>query len=92
MKFDNRCDLIPTICFLPQLPDKIELVIWIPLSTQQRELYQQYLATGNFKEIVVRAEFPIEAVTHLKSVCRYPYVLYIPLCHRYFWVSNIEIH
>jgi SNF2 family DNA or RNA helicase len=53
-----------------QLPDKVELVVWIPLATQQRELYQEYLSTRAFKEIVRNADFPIEAVTYLKSLCR----------------------
>jgi hypothetical protein len=29
--------------FLLQLPDKTELVIWIPLSSQQRNLYEEFL-------------------------------------------------
>lgn len=56
-----------------QLPPKTELVLWIRLSTQQRQLYEQYTTTNSYEDMFRRSNsFPVEAIAHLKNICLHP--------------------
>lgn len=67
-------------CELPsnellQLPEKVELVVWSPLATSQRELYEQFLDSRQFSIAVNRSTCPVEVINHLKTVCRHPLLI-----------------
>lgn len=55
-----------------QLPEKKELVLWIRLSTKQREKYHQYISSSHFAEAMRRATYPVEVINTLKTICRHP--------------------
>lgn len=56
-----------------QLPPKTELVLWIRLSTQQRQQYEQYTTTNSYEDLFRRSNsFPVEAIVHLKNICLHP--------------------
>ena len=67
-------------CELPSnaqlnLPTKIELVVWSPLATSQRELYEQFIHSRQFSTALNRSTCPVEVINHLKTVCRHPLLI-----------------
>lgn len=67
-------------CELPSndqlcLPTKVELVVWVPLATSQRELYEQFIHSRQFSIAVNRTTCPVEVINHLKTVCRHPLLI-----------------
>ena len=57
-----------------KLPEKLELAVWIPLSSRQRGLYSQYLEGRQLKKVLSQNSYPIEAVNYLKTLCRHPFL------------------
>ena len=63
---------------LIELPPKTELVVWIPLSKQQRELYRGYIDRKQCLLEDINASgagagakvYPVEIITHLRSLAR----------------------
>lgn len=67
-------------CELPSndqlnLPTKIELVVWSPLASSQRELYEQFIHSRQFSTALNRSTCPVEVINHLKTVCRHPLLI-----------------
>jgi DNA excision repair protein ERCC-6-like len=60
---------------LMSLPEKVELVVWTPLASTQRELYEKFLQSRQFLVAVNRATCPVEVINHLKTVCRHPLLI-----------------
>jgi SNF2 family DNA or RNA helicase len=58
-----------------QLPEKKELVLWISLSTQQRNIYEKYMYSTTYSRAFSRSTYPVEVITYLKSLCRHPVLL-----------------
>jgi SNF2 family DNA or RNA helicase len=69
----KKCEL-PTNGVL-KLPTKIELVVWSPLATSQRSLYEEFLQSRQFDMAVHRNTCPVEVINHLKTVCRHPLLI-----------------
>jgi SNF2 family DNA or RNA helicase len=57
-----------------QLPEKLEVVVWVPLSSKQRGLYSKYLEGRQMEKILSQSTYPIEAVNYLKTLCRHPFL------------------
>ena len=58
-----------------QLPTKIELVVWVPLASSQRVLYEEFIHSREFDRAVHRNTCPVEVINHLKTVCRHPLLI-----------------
>ena len=58
-----------------KLPQKTEVVVWVPLSTEQRTIYQEFIASKTFKYAMIRSTYPVEIINHLKTLCRHPFLL-----------------
>jgi len=58
-----------------KLTEKNEIVIWVPLSNKQRDIYQNYLHKREVINALERANYPVEIINHLKTLCRHPYLL-----------------
>jgi SNF2 family DNA or RNA helicase len=69
----KKCEL-PTNGVL-KLPTKIELVVWSPLASSQRSLYEEFLQSRQFDIAVHRNTCPVEVINHLKTVCRHPLLI-----------------
>lgn len=69
----KKCEL-PSNDLL-RLPEKIELVVWSPLATSQRELYEQFVDSRQFSLAINRSTCPVEVINHLKTVCRHPLLI-----------------
>ena len=57
-----------------QLPEKLEVVVWVPLSSKQRGLYSKYLEGRELQKVLTHSSYPIEAVNYLKTLCRHPFL------------------
>ena len=57
-----------------QLPEKLEIVMWVPLSSKQRALYCKYLEGRELEKVLSQSTYPIEAVNYLKTLCRHPFL------------------
>lgn len=57
-----------------QLPEKLELVVWVSLSSKQRGLYRSYLEGRQLKRVLSQSAYPIEAVNYLKTLSRHPFL------------------
>ena len=60
---------------LLQLPSKTEFAVWMPLSTQQRELYTAYLKHKK-ENSCDSTLFPVEIIGHLRCLARYVLCVY----------------
>lgn len=58
-----------------QLPEKKEIVLWIKLSSQQRELYQSYIKTNVHGCTWTTSLSAVEVSTRLMAICRHPLLL-----------------
>lgn len=58
-----------------KLTEKNEIVIWVPLSNKQRDIYQSYIHKREVINALERANYPVEIINHLKTLCRHPYLL-----------------
>eukprot|EP01033_Poteriospumella_lacustris_P004447 gene4447-3180_t len=58
-----------------QLPEKKELVLWIRLSTKQRQQYYEYVHSRRYEEVMRQATYPVEVINTLKTICRHPILL-----------------
>lgn len=58
-----------------QLPEKKELVLWIRLSTKQRQKYFEYVNSKRFEEAMRQTTYPVEVINTLKTICRHPTLL-----------------
>ena len=61
------------------LTSKVEVVVWVPLSTSQRQLYEKYLANRHVQQTLQSAQerkcFPVEVVNNLKTISRHPFLM-----------------
>jgi SNF2 family DNA or RNA helicase len=69
----KKCELPASA--LMQLPTKVELVVWSPLATSQRVLYEEFLQSRQFDKAMHRSTCPVEVINHLKTVCRHPLLI-----------------
>eukprot|EP00981_Chlorochromonas_danica_P000057 scaffold26_cov159-Ochromonas_danica.AAC.20 len=60
-----------------QLPPKKEFVVWVALSSQQREEYRRYLRSTAALSALTRTSYPVEVINTLKVLCRHPALLQI---------------
>lgn len=60
---------------LLKLTDKVEVVLWVPLSQKQRQVYCQYLGGREVTQALNRVGYPVEIINHLKTLCRHPLLL-----------------
>ena len=58
-----------------KLPNKTEVVVWVPLSSEQRSIYENFIASKTFKYAMIRSTYPVEIINHLKTLCRHPFLL-----------------
>ena len=49
--------------------------MWVPLSTKQRHLYEEYLTNRDFLRAMARSTLPVECINYLKTLCRHPFLL-----------------
>ena len=54
-------------------------MVWVPLSTSQRQLYEKYLANRHVQLTLQSAQdrkcFPVEVVNNLKTISRHPFLM-----------------
>lgn len=60
-----------------QLPPKKEFVVWVALSSQQKEEYRRYLRSTAALSALTRTSYPVEVINTLKVLCRHPALLQI---------------
>jgi len=58
-----------------QLPPKTEIVLWIALASEQRQVYDLYLQSSAYNNAFERSTYPVEVVTYFKSLCRHPLLI-----------------
>eukprot|EP01038_Epipyxis_sp_PR26KG_P004727 gene4727-6632_t len=66
----KKCDFEAVLA----LPDKVDIVIWIPLATKQRDMYESYLKS-RYDYLQNLNAYPLEAINQLKTICRHPFLL-----------------
>ena len=62
---------------ISELPLKTDLVVWIPLSNYQKEIYRHMLANQDITELLSDKKF-INAffyLSYMKKICIHPYLL-----------------
>jgi SNF2 family DNA or RNA helicase len=57
------------------LPTKIELALWPCLSEVQVSVYNEFLVTKGFASMARDSPFPLEAIAHLRTICRHPLLI-----------------
>lgn len=67
----KKCERQETL----KLTTKEEIVIWIPLSTKQRAMYEKYINDRDVLSALTRATYPVEIINHLKTLSRHPFLL-----------------
>jgi DNA excision repair protein ERCC-6-like len=58
-----------------KLPEKKEIVLWIRLSTKQKQQYQEYINGSRFHTLMKQSHYPVEAMNTLKTICIHPLLL-----------------
>ena len=58
-----------------QLKEKVELVVWIPLSSTQRKVYEKYLLKRTVKDALDRKNFAVDVINDLKTISRHPFLM-----------------
>ena len=48
-----------------KLKEKVELVVWIPLSSTQRKVYEKYLLKRTVKDALDRKNFAVDVINDL---------------------------
>lgn len=58
-----------------KLKEKIELVVWIPLATTQRIVYEKYLSKRTVQDAMIRKHLAVDVINHLKTISRHPFLM-----------------
>ena len=58
-----------------KLKEKVELVVWIPLSSTQRKVYEKYLLKRTVKDALDRKNFAVDVINDLKTISRHPFLM-----------------
>jgi SNF2 family DNA or RNA helicase len=67
----KKCEHTETL----KLKKKVELVVWIPLSTTQRIVYEKYLRKRTVQDAMERKNFAVDVINDLKTISRHPFLL-----------------
>ena len=76
----KKCEL--TESTMMKLPEKVELVVWIPLSSAQSSMYEDFIHSRQFSTALHRSTCPVEVINHLKTVCRHPFLIEAALANK----------
>jgi len=76
----KKCEL--TESTMMKLPDKVELVVWVPLSSAQSSMYEDFIHSRQFSTALHRSTCPVEVINHLKTVCRHPFLIEAALANK----------
>lgn len=58
-----------------KLKDKEEIVVWIPLASTQRKVYEKYLLKRTVKDAMERTNFAVDVINDLKTISRHPFLM-----------------
>ena len=58
-----------------KLKEKTELVVWIPLASTQRKVYEKYLLKRTVKDAMARENFAVDVINDLKTISRHPFLM-----------------
>ena len=58
-----------------KLKEKTELVVWIPLASTQRKVYEKYLLKRNVKDAMERKNLAVDVINDLKTISRHPFLM-----------------
>ena len=58
-----------------KLTEKVELVVWIPLASTQRKVYEKYLRKRTVQDAMDRTSFAVDVINDLKTICRHPFLM-----------------
>jgi len=79
----KKCDLIESMAStVMKLPVKVELVVWVPLSSAQSSMYEDFIHSRQFSKALHRSTCPVEVINHLKTVCRHPFLIEAALANK----------
>jgi hypothetical protein len=67
----KKCEHTETL----KLKKKVELVVWIPLSTTQRIVYEKYLRKRTVQDAMERKNFAVDVINDLKTISRHPFLM-----------------
>jgi hypothetical protein len=67
----KKCEHTETL----KLKEKVELVVWIPLSTTQRIVYEKYLRKRTVQDAMERKNFAVDVINDLKTISRHPFLM-----------------
>lgn len=59
-----------------QLTSKVEVTVWIPLSSTQRKQYEEYIKSREVS-IALKSQttYPVQVINRLKTLCRHPLLI-----------------
>ena len=66
----KKCEHTATL----KLKKKVEMVVWIPLSTTQRKVYEMYLRNRTVQDALERKNFAVDVINDLKTISRHPFL------------------
>ncbi|KNC49950.1 chromatin remodeling complex subunit [Thecamonas trahens ATCC 50062] len=58
-----------------EMPEKKDVIAWIPLSTTQHAIYEQFLESDTVAETLNQSKSPLAAIDVLKKICSHPFLL-----------------
>jgi hypothetical protein len=61
---------------LAKLPPKTEQVLFCPISTRQRRIYEQILDSDEVKKVIARRIPAFRAISQLRKLCNHPALVY----------------
>ena len=76
----KKCELAEST--MMKLPEKVELVVWVPLSSAQSSMYEDFLHSRQFSTALHRSTCPVEVISHLRTVCRHPFLIETALANK----------
>jgi SNF2 family DNA or RNA helicase len=72
---------VNTICEMPSLSRKNDLIIWICLVPLQEEIYRKFTSLDHIKELLMEIRSPLDELGVLKKLCEHPQLLSVWVCH-----------
>ena len=57
------------------MPAKRDVIVWVPLSETQREIYSQFLESKTVAQTLNQTQSPLAAISVLKKICCHPLLL-----------------
>ena len=58
-----------------KLKEKVELVVWIPLASTQRRVYEKYLLKRTVRDAMERKNLAVDVINDLKTISRHPFLM-----------------